>query len=153
MPLGKFTIRVYGLLVHEGQVLVTDEIYSGRRLTKFPGGGMEQGEGSIDCLKREIMEELGQEVNVGEHFYTTDFYIPSVFYKDYQVICIYYFIHAEKFLFQVKKKRFDFSGKADGTIIFRWVPLDKITSEPFTFENDRKVAGMLFEKYSDKKPR
>jgi hypothetical protein len=33
-----FTIRVYGLLLHEGRVLVSDEFIKGRRITKFPGG-------------------------------------------------------------------------------------------------------------------
>ena len=33
-------------------------------VTKFPGGGMEFGEGTIDCIKRECMEEFGEEVEV-----------------------------------------------------------------------------------------
>lgn len=147
MPNGKFTIRVYGLLINSRlEVLVTDEIFQGKHMTKFPGGGLEQGEGTIDCLKREIREELGQEAEVGKHFYTTDFYQPSVFYKDYQVLCIYYFIHAMEYTFGVKQKRFDFPSEADGTVVFRWVPLQKMLDEPFSFENDRKVAAMLFER-------
>ncbi len=149
MPHGNFTIRVYGLLISsENNVLVTDEIFQGKRMIKFPGGGMEQGEGTVDCLKREIKEELGQEVEIGEHFYTTDFYQPSIFYKDYQVICVYYFIHIKgNPLFEVKQKLFDFPSETDGTVVFRWVPLCKIKEEPFSFENDRKVAEMLFEKF------
>lgn len=149
MPLGKFTIRVYGLLISsENNVLVTDEIFRGKRMTKFPGGGMENGEGTVDCLKREIKEELGQDVEVGKHFYTTDFYQPSIFYKDYQVICIYYFIYAKgTYTFEVKQKLFDFPSEADGTVVFRWVSLDKIKIEPFSFDNDKKVALMLTERF------
>jgi 8-oxo-dGTP diphosphatase len=148
MPHGNFTIRIYGLLIsNENNILVTDEIFQGKRMTKFPGGGLEQGEGSIDCLKREIKEELGQDVEVGKHFYTTDFFQPSIFFKEYQVLCIYYFIEAEKYSFEVKEKPFDFPSDVDGTIVFRWVPLIKIKDEPFTFENDRKVAAMLFERF------
>ena len=30
----------------------------------FPGGGVEEGENLVDCITRELMEELGIEVNV-----------------------------------------------------------------------------------------
>ena len=40
-----FTIRVYGILLHKGCVLVCDELIKGRHITKFPGGGLEFGEG------------------------------------------------------------------------------------------------------------
>lgn len=149
MPFGKISVRVYGLLMNsEKQILVTDEIYEGQRLTKFPGGGMEKGEGAIDCLKRECIEELGQEVNVKEHFYTSDNYIPSTFYPDFQIICIYYFIETkEKYCFEIKQKRFDFANETSNTVVFRWVPLDKIKDEPFTYDNDKKVARMLYNSY------
>ena len=59
----RFTIRVYGILLNERQeVLLSDESYMGYRFTKFPGGGLEYGEGTVDCLKREIREETGLEV-------------------------------------------------------------------------------------------
>src|SRR5689334_8908620 len=93
MPVNFFNIRVYGILIDEKkQVLVTDEIHYGQRMTKFPGGGLEFGEGTIDCLKRECLEELGYEVEVKEHFYTTDFFQQSAFNREQQVISIYYFI-------------------------------------------------------------
>src|SRR4051812_1097228 len=80
-----FNVRVYGILINEqGQVLVTDEIHYGQRMTKFPGGGLQFGEGIVDCLKRECVEELGLEVNVQEHFYTTDFFQLSAFNPKHQ---------------------------------------------------------------------
>jgi 8-oxo-dGTP pyrophosphatase MutT (NUDIX family) len=146
----KFTIRVYGLLINENdEILITDEIYEGKRLTKFPGGGLEYGEGPIDYLKRECLEELGFEIEVKDHFYTTDFFQSSYFNNDYQVLCIYYFIKTkEKLMIETKHFRFDFPEESDGTIVFRWVRLSEILKEEFTFENDRRVAGMLFEKYA-----
>src|SRR5690606_4290377 len=68
----QFTIRAYGLLLHEGNVLVADQLIKGRRITKFPGGGLEYGEGLKDCLVREIREELDVRVVSIEHIYTTD---------------------------------------------------------------------------------
>src|SRR5947207_13058278 len=90
-----FNIRVYGVLINEKkQVLVADEFIRGGYYTKFPGGGLELGEGTRDCLKREFMEEMGLEVEVGEHIYTTDFYVRSAFDPEKQVISIYYYVKA-----------------------------------------------------------
>src|SRR5215203_25897 len=63
-----FNIRVYGILINEKkQVLVSDEFIRGSYYTKFPGGGLEFGEGTRDCLQREFMEEMNLKVEVGEH--------------------------------------------------------------------------------------
>ncbi|RZK13557.1 MAG: NUDIX hydrolase, partial [Flavobacterium sp.] len=49
-----FNVRVYGVLInHDNQVLISDEQSGGRTFSKFPGGGLELGEGLIDALKRE----------------------------------------------------------------------------------------------------
>jgi len=144
----KFTVRVYGILVNDKkQVLITDEIYQGKQLTKFPGGGLEYGEGTIDCLRRECREEMGREIEIIDHFYTTDFFQPSIFNKDVQVICIYYRIdidHCDQLKTSLKK--FDFPEIKDGTVVFRWAKIDSFLHEEFTFENDRRVGEMLYEK-------
>ncbi|MBK9514168.1 MAG: NUDIX domain-containing protein [Flavobacteriales bacterium] len=76
-----FTIRVYGLLIHNGFMLVSDELIRGHRITKFPGGGLEFGEGTKDCLIREIREEIGVQALDPQHFYTTDFFQQSTFHQ------------------------------------------------------------------------
>jgi 8-oxo-dGTP diphosphatase len=89
------SIRVYGILINkQQQILVSDEYIRGGYYTKFPGGGLEVGEGTRDCLKREFMEELGLEVSIGDHIYTTDFYQQSAFNPAYQILSIYYYAHA-----------------------------------------------------------
>ena len=70
-----FNIRVYGILINDHKkVLVSDEYIRGNYYTKFPGGGLEFGEGTRDCLVREFKEEMDLAVEVGEHLYTTDFF-------------------------------------------------------------------------------
>jgi len=65
----QFTIRVYALVISEqNEVLVTDEFQRDMKMTKFPGGGMQFGEGPIDCLKREMLEECNQEIKDIQHF-------------------------------------------------------------------------------------
>ena len=86
-----FTIRVYGLFIHNGHVLVSDELIKGQRITKFPGGGLEFGEGTKECLIREIREEIGVEALELAHFYTTDFFQQSTFHeRPMQVLSVYY---------------------------------------------------------------
>ena len=66
-----FTIRVYAIILNENrEVLVSDEYQKGMEMTKFPGGGMHFGEGTIDCLTREALEEFGQEIEIVDHFYS-----------------------------------------------------------------------------------
>src|SRR4026208_1617416 len=90
-----FNIRVYGILINsEKQVLVSDEFIRGNYYTKFPGGGLELGEGTRDCLKREFIEEMNLDVEVGDHLYTTDYYQQSAFNPAHQIISIYYFVKA-----------------------------------------------------------
>src|ERR1043166_6337372 len=90
-----FNIRVYGILINEHrQLLVTDEFRFGKQITKFPGGGLQFGEGTIECIIREMKEETGLDTEVISHFYTTDFFQRSAFDKNRQVISIYYRIRS-----------------------------------------------------------
>jgi 8-oxo-dGTP diphosphatase len=105
-----FNIRVYGILINEAkQVLVSDEFIRGDYYTKFPGGGLEFGEGTRDCLKRELKEELGIESEIGEHIYTTDYFQISAFNPAHQIISIYYYAKAlEPIPVPLRIKQFDF---------------------------------------------
>ncbi len=87
-----FNVRVYGLLMNaDNEILISDEREYGMSFTKFPGGGLEFGEGLIDGLKREFVEECNVEVEVTSHFYTTDFFVKSAF-NDSQIISVYYMV-------------------------------------------------------------
>ena len=89
-----FNVRVYGVLLdEEKRLLVSDEFIRGQYITKLPGGGLEIGEGTRDCLQREFKEETGLDVKVGEHLYTTDFFQISAFNQKDQIISIYYHVH------------------------------------------------------------
>lgn len=142
-----FNVRVYGLLInHNNQVLVSDEQSGGRIFSKFPGGGLELGEGLIDALKREFMEECNAEIEVLGHLYTTDFYEQSSF-NDSQILSIYYLVKSVgPLMLNFKTKVFDFE---DGALqSFRWIDLDKLKSDDVTFKTDKTVVEILLKQYT-----
>ncbi len=49
-----------------GKYLVTRRSREDENVWEFPGGTLEEGESLQDCLKREISEELGMDVEVGD---------------------------------------------------------------------------------------
>jgi ADP-ribose pyrophosphatase YjhB (NUDIX family) len=139
-----FNVRVYGLLINErNEVLISDEQEYGYRFTKFPGGGLELGEGLIDGLKREFMEECNAEVEVLDHFYTTDFYVKSAF-NDSQIISVYYWVKNLTSLdLNFKTKVFDFDGTGEVLQAFRWIPLADLKVDEVTFPIDQHVVKLL----------
>lgn len=140
-----FTIRVYGLLFHNGHVLVSDEIIKGQRITKFPGGGLEYGEGLKECLIREIREEIGVEATDLEHFYTTDFFQQSAFHTTpMQVVSVYYtFAVADLSAIPVVAEPFNGSESGQRSELFRWLPLEGAKAEDISLPIDRVVLGMI----------
>lgn len=134
----RFNIRVYGIWIADGRVLVNEETIRGRQYVKFPGGGLEYGEGIINCLHREWMEELNLEIKVLEHFYTTDFFQPSAF-DNSQVISIYYLItalHPDPYIINTNPQEYT-----------HWMKIDDITDTTFSLPIDRVVGKMLTEKF------
>lgn len=90
------------------------------------------GEGIQDCLKREWMEELGQEIEVTEHFYTTDFFQPSAF-DDSQVISVYYLVKARSGLAKIIEPAME----------LLWLPIAEISEESFDLPIDKVVGRLL----------
>lgn len=153
MATTKITIRVYGILLDERKrVLLSDEFIRDDYFIKFPGGGLELGEGTRDCLKREFKEETGLDVIIGEHIYTTDYYQQSAFNPDDQIISIYYFVHAEDVSgLNVKTKVFDFELHQIADIkgqseVLRWINWNDFNEDAVSLPIDKIVVRMLKEK-------
>lgn len=141
---GNFNIRVYGILFNDhNEVLVTDEYRIGMYMTKFPGGGLEYGEGPVDCLKREFKEELNIEVSIKAHFYTTDYFQPAFFFKNMQLLSIYYLVnYSNPDQIPVVNVINDIP-KTEGAQAFRWLAIDQLSPDDFTFPIDQKVVELL----------
>ena len=143
---GQFVIRVYGIIINNGkEVLVSDEFQLDTKMTKFPGGGLEFGEGPEDCIRREIREECNnQEIINLSHYYTTGFYQKALFYDNHQLISIYYTVelkHPVKFI--ISDKPFAFKEMKNGNQSFRWVKIKDLKEDDFTFPIDKFVVSKL----------
>lgn len=132
----RFNVRVYGLWLTDGQVLLSREVIKGQDIVKFPGGGLEWGEGTLDGLKREWREEMDLDIEIQAHFYTTDFFQPSA-WDSSQVISIYY---------RVKPVLIPEIPYHNGQEHFFFAPVDDKLSTVLTLPIDRVVAGMLYTK-------
>ncbi|MGV3509268.1 MAG: NUDIX domain-containing protein [Sphingobacteriaceae bacterium] len=145
----KFNVRVYGLLINDqNQILISDEEEYGVRFSKFPGGGLEYGEGLIEALKREFIEECELPVEVVEHFYTTDFFVQSAF-NDSQIISVYYVVKPlSDIMIKCKDVIFDFDDEGDIRQAFRWKKLEELELSDVTFPTDQRVVELLKERWN-----
>lgn len=147
-----FNVRVYGILIDDqNRLLVSDEFIRGHYITKLPGGGLEIGEGTRACLVREFMEEAALTINVGAHFYTTDFFQISAFNNTDQIISIYYRVNTDNTnSVLTKEKAFDFlpaqvadlSGTAEH---LRWIHLNDLSIDTMTLPIDKIAIKLLLD--------
>lgn len=140
-----FTIRVYGIRINDrNEILLSDERLGDFCFTKFPGGGMEFGEGTRECLIREWKEELDTDIEVLDHLYTTDFFQPSAFHPDKQIMSIYYFVrplHEETY--PVSEIPMNFTQQGYEEVLCRWKAMDQFSAEDVTLPIDKIVADIL----------
>jgi ADP-ribose pyrophosphatase YjhB (NUDIX family) len=142
MSVSRFNIRVYGLLFHNNCVLVSDEVIYNVPIVKFPGGGLQPGEGTLDGLRREIREELDMEAKDIRHFYTTDFFQPSAYHVEDQIVSIYYRFRVDDPDAIQHGERAPGNG-AGWEQRLRWLPLPQAKVEDLDLPIDRVVMGML----------
>lgn len=133
-----FNVRIYGLLIHNHRLMILEEPFMGEIVKKFPGGGLEFGEGTRDCLKREFKEELNLDIRVGEHFYTQDFFLQSGLDPNEQILMIYYRVELTDI------SQLHIEETAIKKLI--WIDLDQLSEDDLSLPTDKKVTRMLLNK-------
>ena len=135
--ISRFNIRVYALIIFKNNILLSRELIQNKLIYKFPGGGVEIGEGIVDALQREAKEEMGQHLNHITHFYTTDFFQRSSFDSSEQLISIYFKASLSKNL----NNRLKIPVKDQP--VFEWKRLVDLDEENLHFPIDKKVLNMI----------
>ncbi len=140
----RFNIRAYGVFIEQDRLLVTDEIRLGIKMTKLPGGGLEFGEGLEACLKREWKEELLTEIEVGDVLFVNPFLQPSAFHPQEEILAIYFsVVPVSPLIGEFREKKFGFDSEDNNQQVFRWIPLDALSPEDFTFPIDQAMVPRL----------
>jgi 8-oxo-dGTP diphosphatase len=139
----RFVVRVYGLIVQEGCLLVSHESYKGVEYVKLPGGGMEHHEGPEDTLKRELKEEMDVEVASLSLFAAYPAAIESKFHPDTHIVCLYYQVElTQPFSTEAWKADPRFAHTENNQHL-HWVPLHAISADLFSLASERYLAPLL----------
>ena len=139
--MARFNLRVYALIINEfDEILLSDECRFGTFFTKFPGGGVEAGEGIKDALFRELQEELGLVQTAADFFYVNEFHQLSAFDQS-NLVAFYYLIKLKRnvLLFD-EKYQIPFSEEQEKQ---RWVSLQELETTTLTFPIDQMVLEKL----------
>lgn len=139
--MNQFNLRVYALIVNEKkEILLSDEFEFGRFFTKFPGGGVELGEGILDALHRELKEELNLEITNPAFFYFNEFYQQSGFNPKHQLVAFYYLVECHSSEFEGQSYEIPFREEGEKQ---RWVSINNLTSDELTFPVDKAAFEKL----------
>ena len=136
-----FNLRAYAIIIANGKILLSKELIKGKEVIKFPGGGVEFGEGIIATLKREAMEEMNSELHNIQHFYTTEFFQQSQFKKSDQLISIYFTANILTFPYVFNSTN---KPKQDKPLFF-WECLKELNKDLFHFPIDKHVCNLIKE--------
>ncbi|MEL1255239.1 NUDIX hydrolase [Flavobacterium sp. DGU38] len=133
--LNGFNVRTYAICENDNKILALYEYHKGKIFCKLPGGGVEFGEGVLDCLHREFSEELNVKIEIIEHLYTQEYFVESIIDDGRQLLLIFYVVK----IINIE----DMIVNSPDINRFEWIDLD---TDPFVLPVD-KIA---FNKYKEK---
>ncbi len=138
----RFSVRVYGIVIENGELLVSEEKWRGVVMQKFPGGGVEYGESPIEALHREFIEEMQAKISKYELLYVSESPVKSIFFENIQVISIYYKVEIQSKP-SISPLPIGSNNFIESEQRFHWLPIELLIPEKFTFKSDEEVAYLL----------
>jgi len=134
----QFNVRVYGIIRKENKVLLSHEWNDELNFWKFPGGGVEHKEGTLDGLKRELIEELETETFDEKLFYVNEHFQQSAFSKE-SLLAFYYLVETGDLNLNEKQ---EIKWEKEYYLTFEWVGISDL-KEFLSFPIDLIVAEKL----------
>lgn len=80
-------IRVAAIIVQGDRILLAQHEKDGRRYWLLPGGGLDHGESLPEALTRELLEEAGVHIRVGDLVFANDTIAPD---RDRHIVHLYF---------------------------------------------------------------
>lgn len=138
--LERFNARCYAMICSDkGRLLVLKERWRGVDLQKLPGGGLELGEGMLECLDREISEEFAaSQPLTWAHFHCPTHCFSSQFRPEEQLL-LNYFLAEEK----VDEEQWAIIPDDPNILELVWLDIDTSNVHWFTLESDRDAFMKL----------
>ena len=119
-------VRASGIIIHDNKILlhknINEEHYA------LIGGRVAIGESSEEALKREVMEEMGKEVDIIEGLTTVENFFQMKDSKYYEIL----FVHRLEFKNEDDKKILETIKNVEGKdyLRYEWIDIDKIEKYP-----------------------
>lgn len=116
-----FNYRVVAVWMEQDHILLHKQVEDS--YWSLPGGRVVMGEASQESLKREMLEELGIEIQVGQLIMVNENFFP---YKewDFHEIGFYYNVKAaERAIFQKDA----FYGLEGDRLLYKWIPIEELS--------------------------
>lgn len=132
-------VRASGIIIHDNKILlhknINEEHYA------LIGGRVALGESSEEALKREVMEEMGKEVDIIENLTTVENFFQMKDSKYYEIL----FVHRLEFKDEDDKKILETIKNVEGKdyLKYEWIDIDEIEKYPL---KPKVIKDMLKEK-------
>ena len=138
----KFNARCYVLIrSKQNRILVMKERWQGVDLNKFPGGGLELGEGLLECIHREIAEEFSSSEKLAySHFFTPTECFASRF-KPQEQLLLNYFTNST----EADELQWSLIPNDPNLLGMQWLELKAENAQWFTLQSDRDAFLKLLE--------
>lgn len=118
----KLNVRAAGIIIHNNKILTHRNTKSDHYA--LIGGRVEIGEDSETTLKREIMEEMGKEIEITGYISTIENFFQMDSKKYHEIM----FVHKAEFKNEKDQKIEDIIKNIEGKdyLVYEWIPLEKI---------------------------
>lgn len=122
----KLNIRACAIIIHNNKLLVHNNVNESH--VALVGGRVEAGESSEQTIKREIMEEMGKEIEILEYVTTIENFFDADDMPYHEIM----FVYRVDFKNEEDKKIVDsiYNVEGDDELRYDWIDLDKIDEYP-----------------------